>query len=92
MNDECDDTRQAHGQSHPLQVDERRIAQHSGISMEHTEPYDVKDHVHEDGLRQDNNISQCHRSSVIEPEHEQSREITDETVHDEHQPIRQGVL
>ena len=92
MNDECDYTRQAHGQSHPLQVDERRIAQHSGIGVKHTEPNDVENHVHEDGLRQNDDIPQRHRSIVIEPEHEQSREITDETVHDEHQPIRQGVL
>ena len=91
MHHQGKDTRQRHRLSHTPQIGKRRIADDARISMEEFESYQIENHVHTDGSRQDAEILQSDSPTIVEPKHEYARQVANQRIYYQHTPIRQCV-
>ena len=72
---------------HALQVDERRVAQNSAVSTEYPEADQVENHVNGNRFREQTYITKRNGSTVIEPENNNTRDVTNSTIGEQNAPI-----
>ena len=88
----CNATAEKLCKGHALQVNERRIAQNTAISAKYTESDKVENHVNGNRFREQGNITKRYRTTVIEPENNNTRQITNSAISEQYAPIGQRIF
>lgn len=92
MHHQYDTCREQVGIAHPLQIDERGVAQNPRIRMEHPRANEAQRHIEEECVQQWEEVGDEPRSEVKNPVAENSRYQQNDTVQQEDAPIRQCIL
>lgn len=80
---------QPHCISHPLEVDKRRIAYHTSISVEHTETNHIKQLIKQQCVDNGHDVGSSARQAEEQHAHKNATKNANEAVDKEDAPVRQ---